>query len=62
MNKAVSDYIIGMFTKENDLILDPFFGLGTTALSCIDLNRRWIGFEMNREYCDVANQRILEHK
>lgn len=60
MNKAVSDYIIEMFTKEGDLILDPFFGLGTTALSCIDLGRRWIGFEMNKEYCDVANDRINE--
>lgn len=38
------------FSKEGDLILDPFMGSGTTARACAQMNRRWIGFELNEEY------------
>ena len=44
---------------ENDLILDPFFGSGTSAVACIETDRRWIGIEISQEYCDIANKRIL---
>jgi DNA modification methylase len=43
------------FTKENDIVLDPFMGSGTTAEACVNLNRNFIGFEINQEYCDIAN-------
>ena len=33
-------------------------GSGTTAIACINLNRRYIGFEISKNYCDVANKRI----
>tara|TARA_R100000654_G_scaffold13050_4_gene28424 strand:- start:848 stop:1546 length:699 start_codon:yes stop_codon:yes gene_type:complete len=46
------------FTKENDLILDPFMGSGTTGLACIKMNRNFIGFEINKDYVDIANKRI----
>lgn len=38
------------FSKEGDLVLDPFIGSGTTARACEQMNRRWIGFEINKDY------------
>lgn len=43
---------------EGDTILDPFMGSGTTAIACIREHRNFIGFEMNKEYFDIANKRI----
>ena len=40
--------ILKMFTKENDLVLDPFIGSGSTAVACIQLNRKFIGFEIEK--------------
>ena len=50
--------IILLTTKEGDTILDPFMGSGTTALACINTNRNFIGFELDKHYCDIANERI----
>jgi len=47
-------------SNENDTILDPFMGSGTTAIACINTNRNYIGFELDKEYCDIANERIYE--
>lgn len=57
--ELVTDHIIS-WSKENDIILDPFMGSGTTALACIKTNRRYIGIEMNGEYVKLANDRINE--
>ena len=45
-------------SKENDLVLDPFVGGGTTAVACKQLNRNFIGYEINPEYCEIANKRL----
>lgn len=50
--------ILKMFTKNNDLILDPFMGSGSTAVACIQLNRRFIGFEIEEKYCPIALERL----
>lgn len=47
-------------TSEGDIVLDPFIGSGTTAEVALKYNRNYIGFEINKEYCDVANTRINE--
>jgi DNA modification methylase len=44
--------------NNNDLILDPFIGSGTTGLLCEKHNRRWIGIEISEKYCEIAKQRI----
>lgn len=50
--------IIINFSKENDIIYDPFMGMGTTALACIKTNRNFIGSEISQAYVDLANKRI----
>lgn len=61
MNKEVSDIFIKEFTQENDVVLDVFMGLGTTALSCIEQGRRYIGFEIDEDYVKIANERIKKY-
>ena len=43
---------------ENGIVLDPFIGSGTTAIVSERLNRRWIGIELNKQYCEIAKERI----
>lgn len=50
--------LLKMFSYKNDVVLDPFMGSGTTAVSAININRNYIGFELSKEYCDIANNRI----
>ena len=45
-------------SKEGDLIFDGFMGSGTTAVAAINLNRHYIGFELDKEYFEVAQKRI----
>lgn len=45
-------------TKENDVVLDCFMGSGTTAVACKETGRHYIGFEINKEYVDIANDRL----
>lgn len=47
-------------SRENDLILDPFMGAGTTALVAALLNRNYIGFELNPEYIKIAIKRLRD--
>jgi len=49
---------IRLFTYEDDVILDPFIGSGTTAIAAIMENRRFIGFEMSEDYYKIAEERI----
>ena len=58
MNKRVSDICINEFTDVDDFIIDPFMGMGTTAISCIDLKRNYFGFEICEEYYKNCLQRI----
>lgn len=55
------DYFIKGSTEEGDLVLDPFMGTGTTAVSAKKLNRNFIGFEKQQEYIEVANKRIFDY-
>lgn len=50
--------ILLLGSKENDIVLDPFLGSGTTAVVAKRLNRRFIGIEINKEYIEMANERI----
>ena len=50
--------ILRGYSAKNELTLDPYLGSGTTAIACERLNRRWIGIEISKEYCDIAVDRI----
>ena len=45
-------------SKESELVLDPFLGSGTTLVACKELNRKGIGIEISKNYCDIAVQRL----
>jgi len=57
--KQLIDRIIKTSSNENDIILDCFIGSGTTIISCLDLNRHFIGFEINKKYYDISLQRLM---
>lgn len=56
------EYLIKIHSNENDLILDPFMGSGTTAISAKNTNRKYIGFELNKEYFELSIKRINGNK
>jgi len=54
--------LLKMFSNEEDIVLDPFMGSGSTAIACHLTNRSYIGFEIEKEYCDLAKQRLNKIK
>lgn len=56
--ESLPKFIIENFSKENDIIIDPFMGLGTVAISAKSLNRRYIGFELKQKYIDICSERL----
>ena len=50
--------LIQLYSFTNDIILDPFMGSGTTAIAALKSNRYYVGFEINKEYVELANKRI----
>ena len=49
---------INLYSYKDDLILDPFIGSGTTAIAAKNLNRNFVGYEIEKEYIDIANKRL----
>ena len=52
------EFLIEKSTNENDIVLDTFMGSGTTAIACINKNRNYMGFELDKKYFDIAEERI----
>lgn len=57
---VIPQKLIKALTNEGDIILDPFFGSGTTAVACLFENRAFIGSELKQEYVGIAVDRINE--
>lgn len=55
-------WLISRASKDNQIIIDPFLGSGTTAVACERLGRSWIGIEISKEYCDIAVKRIEQER
>lgn len=58
-DKLASDFI-QVFTVEDMIVLDPFMGSGTVARMAKQLNRNYVGFEINATYCDITNKLIQD--
>lgn len=55
---ALPGWFIKLFTKEGDIVLDPFLGSGTTAVAAATLGRHYTGIELKQEYCQAAMNRL----
>jgi DNA modification methylase len=53
-------HVIEVATPKGCTVLDPFMGSGTTGVACIQTGRRFIGFELDKTYCEIATKRIAE--
>ena len=52
------EYFIKTYSNENDLVLDPCMGSGTTGIACVNTNRKFIGIEKDEKYFNIAKDRI----
>lgn len=52
--------LLNLVCKENAVVLDPFNGSASTSIACLNTNRKYIGFEIDEEYYDLSQKRILE--
>jgi DNA modification methylase len=55
---ALMKWVIENYTDNNDTILDPFMGSGTTGVACVQTGRKFIGIEIEPKYFDIACERI----
>jgi len=51
-------YFVQHFTRKDDIVCDPFGGVGTTAVACTELNRNWICIDIEPKYKDIAMKRL----
>ena len=49
---------IELASQENNIVLDPFMGSGSTGVACKELNRNFIGYELDPKYFKIAKERI----
>ena len=54
------EYLIRTYTNEGELVLDATIGSGSTAVAAVNTGRHFIGFETEKNFCDIANERILK--
>lgn len=54
------EFLISLVTKENAIILDPFCGSGTTCIAAKNINRHYIGIEIDSYNVEISNKRLLE--
>ena len=57
---ALVEYLINTYTNENETVLDFTMGSGTTGVACKNLNRNFIGIELDKNYFEIAKKRIEE--
>ena len=52
------EWVLKYFSKEGDIVLDPTMGSGSTGVACKNMNRDFIGIEMDKEIFEVAKKRL----
>lgn len=58
--ESLPEWFIKLFTKQNEVVLDPFLGSGTTCIVAAKLKRKFIGIEIKNEYFEIAKKGMLE--
>lgn len=51
-------WFIKLFTRQDDIVLDPFSGSGTTAVAAAELGRNYVGVDISEEYCKLSRERL----
>jgi len=59
---ALPKKCIELFTHKGELVLDPFVGIGTTLIAAQDVGRNAVGFDLGKNYIDLANKRLAQKK
>ena len=59
---ALCEYLIRTYSNEGDVVLDNCMGSGTTGVGCVNLNRQFIGIEMEEKFFDISVNRILNRE
>lgn len=54
------EYLIKTYTNEEDTVLDNCMGSGSTGVACVNTNRNFIGIELDKDYFNIANERIKD--
>ena len=58
--EKLAERVIKLFSFQNDIVLDPFNGVGTTTKVASRLNRHYIGFDVSEKYVEIARKRVEE--
>lgn len=55
---SLMEYLIKLYCPEDKIVLDPFCGSGSTGIAALKNNRKFIGIDKEKKYCDISNKRI----
>ena len=55
-------YLVTLGSRKDDVVLDPFMGSGTTPISCVTLDRKYLGIEREKDYFEIAEARVKKAK
>ena len=58
---ALLEYLVKTYTQEGETVLDFTMGSGSTAVACLNTNRKFVGFELDKKYFDIAVNRIVNN-
>ncbi|HYI63125.1 MAG TPA: site-specific DNA-methyltransferase [Acidimicrobiales bacterium] len=56
------EWLVELYTYEGDLVLDPFMGSGSTAVAAVRKRRRFVGYDLDPDYLDIARARVKEER
>jgi len=54
-------WLIGIFTPDKGIVLDPYNGSGSTGIAAIENGYEFVGIDLDQHYCDIAKQRIADY-
>lgn len=55
---ALMEYLIRIYSPEGSTVLDPFMGSGSTGVACQNINRNFIGIDLDKHYCEISEKRL----